>query len=165
MAGRCATGRRARHSCRCILCEDGLTVQVILTDQEVARARALDLSERVRAPMEAAHPYPDGRWLFIPITSRRGAEEVKRILTMKSGQPEDGRAGWHAESWSGCCLPSSARMDELMLEPPGSSPQRTRDGCPQGCSPAPHLPEGHRDGVRCAAGAVQVSRSSRPLGA
>jgi len=38
-----------------------------------------------------------------------------------------------------------------MLEPPGSSPQRTRDGCPQGCSPAPHLPEGHRDGVRCAA--------------
>lgn len=66
-------------------CEDGLTVQVILTNQEVARARALDLSERVRALMEGAHPYPEGRWLIIPITSRRGAEEVKRLLTVKSG--------------------------------------------------------------------------------
>lgn len=71
-------------------CEDGLTVQVVLTDQQVARARALRLSERVRALMEGAHPYPEGRWLFIPTTSRQGAEEVKRILTVRSGQPEDG---------------------------------------------------------------------------
>jgi hypothetical protein len=67
--------------------KDGLTVQVILTDEQVARARAFDLSDKVRTLMEGAHPYPEGRWLFIPITSRRGADEVKRLLAVKSGRP------------------------------------------------------------------------------
>jgi hypothetical protein len=66
---------------------NGLTVQVVLTEKQVARARALGLSERVRTLMEAAHPYPEGRWLFILITSRRGADEVKRLLAVKSGSP------------------------------------------------------------------------------
>jgi len=34
--------------------------------------------------------------------------------------------------------PSCARIGEALPEPAGSSPHRTRDGCPQGCSPAPH---------------------------
>ena len=59
--------------------------------------------------------------------------------------------GWRAGSWGMACPPSCARMSELLLQPPGSSPHRTRDGCPQGRSPAPALPAGHRDGVRCAA--------------
>jgi hypothetical protein len=55
------------------------------------------------------------------------------------------------------CPSDCERTDEPLPEPPGSSPHRTRDGCPQGCSPAPHL--------RRTAGAVQVKRNSRPLGA
>jgi len=31
------------------------------------------------------------------------------------------------------CPPECARMSEPLPGPPGSSPHRTRDGCPQGC--------------------------------
>jgi len=40
----------------------------------------------VRKIIEAAKPYPEGCWLFIPVGSEADLRDVKRLLTAKSPQ-------------------------------------------------------------------------------
>lgn len=66
---------------------EALTVQIILTEEQVEQARALRLPRSVREIVEVAHPYPEGRWLFVPVRFARDAAAVKRLvgLKLKSG--------------------------------------------------------------------------------
>ena len=43
----------------------------------------MDLGQNVQQAISRAHPYPEGRWVFIPIESERDAEEFKQLLTMR----------------------------------------------------------------------------------
>ena len=61
----------------------GLTVQIILTEEQVERARALRLPRKVREIVEVAHPFPEGRWLFVPVRFARDAAAVKRLVSVK----------------------------------------------------------------------------------
>ena len=56
---------------------------VIIGPSLAAEAAALPLNRAARKTFDAAHPYRDGRWLFLPIASRGDAEDVLVLLELK----------------------------------------------------------------------------------
>jgi hypothetical protein len=58
------------------------TVQVILNPAEVEAALAMNLEEAVTQAIEAATPYPEGRWLFISVESQDSLRDIIRLLDM-----------------------------------------------------------------------------------
>jgi hypothetical protein len=64
-----------------------LTVQIILTRAQVAVASAMNLPSAVARVLEAATDYPEGRWLFIPVTTRKSALELKTLIGLKLSRP------------------------------------------------------------------------------
>ena len=64
--------------------QDGFTVQIILSEVEIAQARQNDLAQGALSAIEAAIPYPEGRWLFIPIKSAQDLWDVKKMLAIKA---------------------------------------------------------------------------------
>ena len=65
----------------------GFTVQIILSEDEIAQARQSDLTQDTLGIIDAAHPYSEGRWLFIPIKSNRDLQDIKRMLAIKTSMP------------------------------------------------------------------------------
>lgn len=63
--------------------EESFTVQIILNSALVEQALLLDLGPASRQAIEAANPYPEGRWLLIPIQSEREIEDVRSLLALK----------------------------------------------------------------------------------
>ena len=61
------------------------TVQVILSETDVARTRRLGIGKRVQGIIDQAHAYPEGRWLFIPIQSEKDVRDAQRLLALKLG--------------------------------------------------------------------------------
>jgi len=59
------------------------TAQVVLSPRLVAEARELALGEKVRGVLESAHDYPEGCWLYIPVSSSEDAEDVQRLVSLK----------------------------------------------------------------------------------
>ena len=59
------------------------TIQIILGAAETRKARGLRLGKHVERIIDEAHPYPEGRWLFIPVTSVRDIKDVERLLMLK----------------------------------------------------------------------------------
>jgi hypothetical protein len=49
------------------------------------------LSEPIRAAWAAAHPYPDGRWLWPIVDSEAVLEDVQRLVALKSPPPRRSR--------------------------------------------------------------------------
>lgn len=62
---------------------DSLTAQIVLSAPEAEKAAALDLGDKVRQVLENAHPYPEGRWLFIRVESVKDIDDVKQLLATK----------------------------------------------------------------------------------
>jgi len=60
-----------------------LTVQIILGRAQVAAAGAMGLPAAVAKVLAAAKDYPEGRWLFIPATSVKGARELRPLIALK----------------------------------------------------------------------------------
>jgi len=60
------------------------TVQVIIGETLVGEAMELELGGQVRKAIEAAHPYPEGRWLYVPVTSRQEVKAVQQLLSLKA---------------------------------------------------------------------------------
>jgi len=56
------------------------------------------LSPAVRAAWDAAHPYPDGRWLWLPLTGDEVIADVERLVALKSPPPRRPRARTAAKS-------------------------------------------------------------------
>ena len=50
-------------------------------------AMELGLTPRVEASLRAAHPYPDGRWLFLAIESDAVVADLERLIALKSPPP------------------------------------------------------------------------------
>ena len=63
--------------------QDGFTVQIILSEGEIVQARQNGLAQGGLRAIEAANPYPEGRWLFIPIQSSQDLQDVKKMLAIK----------------------------------------------------------------------------------
>jgi hypothetical protein len=77
------------------------TLQVILGRAQVDAAFAMALPPSVSKALEAAKPYPEGRWLFMPVRSVKGARGLRELIALKvaglrrtrAATPAPGRAG------------------------------------------------------------------------
>jgi hypothetical protein len=67
--------------------EDGLCAQVTLGPSLIDAALALPLGPAFRRAIEEAHPYPEGRWLFVSLQDEDEVEEVKRLVLLKKRPP------------------------------------------------------------------------------
>ncbi len=56
-------------------------------------AMSLDLSPRIETALRDAHPYPDGRWLFLGVESDEEVVDLQRLIALKSPPPRRRRAG------------------------------------------------------------------------
>ncbi|HTP85889.1 MAG TPA: DUF3788 family protein [Bryobacteraceae bacterium] len=63
----------------------GFTVQVILSSNAVERAMKMRLGRSVREAILRATPYPEGRWLFVPVRSMQDLIAAQRLLALKAG--------------------------------------------------------------------------------
>ena len=62
----------------------GFTAQVNLSPEAVERALAMQPGKNVRDAIARAHPYAEGRWLFIPVESKDDVQDVKRLLALRA---------------------------------------------------------------------------------
>ena len=72
--------------------EGGFAVQVNLSPQAVEQALSLPPGKNARQAIERAHPYPEGRWLFISVESEADAADIRQLwalrLAMKRGKKD-----------------------------------------------------------------------------
>ena len=64
--------------------EGGFAVQVNLSPQAVEQAISLQPGKNVQRAIARAHPYPEGRWLFIPVESEQDAAEIRQLLALRA---------------------------------------------------------------------------------
>ena len=64
--------------------QDSFTVQLIVDPTQAEEAFGLDIGKNARKTLEDAHPYPEGRWLFIGVESGQDLADVQRLLVAKS---------------------------------------------------------------------------------
>jgi hypothetical protein len=58
--------------------------QVNLSPEAVETAQGMRLGKNAREAIANAHPYPEGRWVFVAVASARDVEDVKRLLTLRA---------------------------------------------------------------------------------
>ena len=63
--------------------QGGFTAQVNLSPEAVEQAQSMELGHNVRQAIERANPYPEGRWLFIPVESEEDVRDVQRLLALR----------------------------------------------------------------------------------
>ncbi len=66
---------------------EGFTVQIILSEDEIARACQSGLGPGALKAIAAANPYPEGRWLFIPVQTENDLQDIRRMLVIKAPPP------------------------------------------------------------------------------
>ena len=64
--------------------QNGLTAQVILNRACLRQAALLKLGKSAKQAMQRANLYAEGKWLFIPVRCERDADDVKRLLSLKT---------------------------------------------------------------------------------
>jgi hypothetical protein len=64
--------------------QESFTAQIIIGQEQAEKASSLGLSKKAIKIIEDAHPYPEGRWLFIKVESEQDLNDVKKLLTVKS---------------------------------------------------------------------------------
>ena len=63
--------------------QGGFTAQVNLSPEAVEQAQGMGLGHAVQQAIERANPYPEGRWLFIPVESEEDVRDVQRLLALR----------------------------------------------------------------------------------
>ena len=64
--------------------QGGFTSQVNLSPEAIEEALCMKMSKNVQEAISRAHPYPEGRWLFIPIETEKDFTDVKRLVAMRA---------------------------------------------------------------------------------
>jgi hypothetical protein len=67
---------------------DGFGALVVVGPSAWAGAANVALSKQTREAWERAHPYPDGRWLWLTIDDDLAAADVEHLVTLKSPPPQ-----------------------------------------------------------------------------
>lgn len=62
----------------------GFTAQVNLSPESIEKIQGLELTENVHRAIQRANPYPEGRWLFIPVESEEDRQAVQQLLAMRA---------------------------------------------------------------------------------
>jgi len=61
------------------------TAQVILKDDRIALVPEGLMIPELRAAIESADPYAEGRWIFLVVSSSRELEVVKKLIEIRAG--------------------------------------------------------------------------------
>ncbi len=64
--------------------QGGFTAQVNLSPEAVEQAQSEGLGRNVQRAIERANPYPEGRWLFVPVESEADVRDVQRLLALRA---------------------------------------------------------------------------------
>ncbi len=64
---------------------NGFTVQIILNTEAIKNAQKMKLGKNVQLTIEHAKPYPEGRWLFIPVKLKKDIRDIQQLLTLRAG--------------------------------------------------------------------------------
>ena len=67
-----------------------VTAQLIVGPTQLDKALSLPLGEHVRRILDEAHPYPEGRWLYIPVETDQDVQDIQQLLATKA-RPVSGR--------------------------------------------------------------------------
>ena len=68
-----------------------LTVQIILSRAQIAAAIEMGMPLHVWRAFDAARDYPEGRWLFVRVRSRRSAQQLRPLIALKLARPKGAR--------------------------------------------------------------------------
>lgn len=63
--------------------EGGFTVQINLGTAAIEQAQNMNLGENVGEVIAKATPYPEGRWLFIPVKSEDDIRDIHQLLALR----------------------------------------------------------------------------------
>jgi hypothetical protein len=63
--------------------EEGFTVQINLSQTAIEQAQRMKPGEHVQQAIARATPYPEGRWLFIPVKSMDDLGDIQQLLTLR----------------------------------------------------------------------------------
>lgn len=63
--------------------QGGFTVQINLSPADVEIALGMQPGRNVQEAIARANPYPEGRWLFIPVESQADLEDIYRLLELR----------------------------------------------------------------------------------
>jgi hypothetical protein len=63
--------------------QGGFTVQIILRPEAVEKAQTMKMGRNVRKAMARAKPWPNERWLFIPVESEKDFQNVQQLLALR----------------------------------------------------------------------------------
>jgi hypothetical protein len=63
------------------------TAQVVLGRSQVEAASAMALPASVAKVLAAAKDYPEGRWLFVPVRTLKGARDLRPLIALKLSRP------------------------------------------------------------------------------
>ena len=77
-----------------------LTVQIVLGRAQVAMAAATHLSSDIWKVLRAAKDYPEGRWLFVPVSSLKSARDMEPLIALKVSRAARGRTIGKADNGS-----------------------------------------------------------------
>jgi hypothetical protein len=62
----------------------GFTVQIILSTVAIEQAQRVALGPHVQQVIAQAHPYPEGRWLFIPVQAQSDVSDIEQLLPLRA---------------------------------------------------------------------------------
>ena len=65
----------------------GFRALVVVGPSAWAAVAEAELSQPIRAAWAAAHPYPDGRWLWPEVTDEAIVADIERLVALKSPPP------------------------------------------------------------------------------
>jgi hypothetical protein len=65
------------------------TAQIVLRGTSAKKVFNLKLGRNVRNVLQNAHEFPEGRWLFIRVGSKRDLDDVQQLLLLKE-RPKTG---------------------------------------------------------------------------
>lgn len=60
-----------------------ILVQIVLGKEQVARALFLPLGKKVEQCLRDTPQFHDGRWLLIPVTTRRDVKDIEQLVQLK----------------------------------------------------------------------------------
>jgi hypothetical protein len=63
--------------------QGGFTAQVNLSSDAIEKAQRMKLSKNVQQAIARAHPYPEGRWLFIAVESEKDLRDIQRLVALR----------------------------------------------------------------------------------
>ena len=68
--------------------EGSFTAQIVLGETPAKKASSLRLGKNARNVLGRAHQFPEGRWLFIRVSSKQDIRDIQQLLLLKTSGPQ-----------------------------------------------------------------------------